>query len=266
MEIEKQKGKISTQTTDIEYLNLETHRHSAHHQLIYMIKGTSHIQIDQTEYFLPEGFIGLIPAGQLHSMRSWNEKVKMFLIYFPAGVCFHEFTSLNSNDFIIENIRYISKQPDLLDPKTDTTTYNYISSFLSLLLETGDDNSFPIKGLIAPKNERLAQVLLYLKENFREDISLETVATTFGFTIRNLTRLFKKENISFNNYLNYIRIIHAIELFSEHRDNIADVAYEVGYNSASHFSRTFKKYTGRSPRDFIKANATNSVNISLTRI
>ncbi len=259
MKSAEQEGKIITKTTNIEYLNLETHQHSAHNQLIYMIKGTAHIQIDQTEYFLPEGFLGLIPAGQLHSMRSWNEKVKMFLIYFPAGVRFQDFTSLNSNDFIIENIRYISKQPDLIDQKTNKTTYNYINSFLCLLLETGDNNSFPVKGLIAPKNERLAQVLLYLKENFSEDITLNGVASEFGFTIRNLTRLFKKENISFNNYLNYIRIIHAIELFSEHRYNIADVAYEVGYNSASHFSRTFKKYTGHAPRDFIKVNATKSV-------
>ncbi len=260
MDNAEQTGKIQTKTTDIEYLNLETHQHRAHHQLVYMIKGTVHIQIGQTEYFLPEGFIGLIPSSQSHSMRSWNEKVKMFLIYFPSDVCFQEFTSLNSNDFIIENIRYISKQHETIDPKRNKTTYDYIYSFLCLLLKIDDNNTFPVKGLIAPKNERLARVLQYLKENFREDITLSGMAEEFGFTKRNLTRLFKKENLSFNNYLNYIRIIHAIELFSEHHENIADVAYEVGYNSASHFSRTLKKYTGHAPRDFIKVNATKSIN------
>ncbi len=250
---------IYTRTTDIEYLELKAHKHSAHHQLIYMIKGTSHIQIDNIEYFLPEGFIGAIPSGQYHSMRSRNEMVKMFLIYFPSTIVLTQFKSLISNDFIIENIRYISSQHNVIEQSQLATTYNYVYSFLDLLLQTEHYNPIPVKGLIAPKNERLAQVLQYLNENFKEDITLSNVADTFGFTIRNLTRLFKKENISFNNYLHYIRIVHAIELFSEHNDNIASVAYAVGYNSASNFSRTFKKYTGHIPRDFIKLNATNSV-------
>ena len=259
MEGVDQKNTIFTKTTDIEYLHLERHRHSAHHQLVYMIKGTCHIQVSDTEYFLPEGFIGTIPCGQFHSMRSRNEMVKMFLIYFPSTIVLKEFTSLISNDFIIENIRYISKQSNAVRPDTHLTTYQYLYSFLNLLIQAEHHNPFPVKGLIAPKNERLAAVLNYLKENFKVNITLSTIASEFGFTIRNLTRLFKKENISFNNYLNYIRIIHAIELFSEHRDNIADVAYEVGYNSASNFSRTFKKYTGYNPREFIKLNATSSV-------
>ena len=255
----KLEGKIQIQTTDIEYLSLEPHEHRSHHQLVYMIKGTTHIQIGQVEYFLPEGFLGLIPAGKIHSMRSWNEKVKMFLIYFPSGVSFEEFTSLNSNDFIIENIRYISKQAETIDPDTDKITFDYIYSFLCLLLKKEHNSFFPVKGLIAPKNERLALVLKYVKENVNEDITLSGIALEFGFTIRNLTRLFKRENISFNNYLNYVRIVRAIELFSEHRDNISDVAYQVGYNSPSQFSRAFRKYTGRAPRDFIKINATTSV-------
>ncbi|MCW3787874.1 helix-turn-helix transcriptional regulator [Plebeiibacterium sediminum] len=251
--------KIFLKTTDIEYLTLKTHKHTYHHQLIYMIKGTSHVKVDTTEFFLPEGFIGLIPKGHIHNIYSRNEKVKMFLIYFPSDIHFEQYISLNSNDFIIENIRYISKQNHIVDPATDVIFYKFIDSFLGLIINSKQQYSLPVKGLIEPKNERLALVLNYLKSNFKEDITLLKVADEFGFTIRNLTRLFKKENISFVNYLNYLRIIHAIELFSEHRDNIADVAFEVGYNSASNFSRTFKKYTGYTPRDFINENATNSI-------
>ncbi|UII28284.1 AraC family transcriptional regulator [Fulvivirga maritima] len=247
---------IYTKSTDIEQLNMDMHAHEHHHQLIYIVKGTLHIRVDDMQYFLPEGFIGLIPAAKHHSLHSRNEMVKMFLTYFPTSISLDGFMVLNSNDFIIENIRYISKQPNSISPLVDKPLYNYIYSFLELLKTAENQQAYPIKGLIAPKNERLAQVLNYLEKNFKEDITLSSVADSFGFSTRNLTRLFKKENISFNNYLHYIRIIHAIELFTEHQENIEQVAYEVGYNTASNFSRTFKKYTGQSPKSFIKANST----------
>ena len=253
------KRRIYSLTTDIEYLDLRDHQHEDHHQLVYMIKGTSHVLFEKSEYFLPEGFIGLIPSGQMHNIRSRNEMVKMFLLYFPANISLSKFLSFSANDFMIENIRFISKKGAALDSNSDKTVFDFVSSFLRLLLNMATENQFPLKGLIAPKNERLRSVLNYLRTNYSENITLSKVASELGFTVRNLTRLFKKENISFNNYLNYIRIIHAIELFSEHRDNISGVAFEVGYNSASNFGRTFKKYTGKTPGEFIRNNSTKSI-------
>lgn len=257
--IPEKKDLIYTKTTDIEHLNMKTHQHEFHHQLTYMIKGTLRIKVAETEYFLPEGFIGMIPARMVHSLRTSNEKVKMYLIYFPSHVPFDDFISINSNDFIIENIRFISKQSHVLDPHSQQNTFQFVDAFLTLLLQTERHNFFSIKGLIAPKNERLHVVLEHLRHHYQTDITLTSVADKFGFTTRNLTRLFKKENLSFNNYLNYVRIIRAIELFADHKDNIENVAYAVGYNSASNFSRTFKKYTGHAPSEFIKYNTTKAI-------
>jgi len=158
-----------------------------------------------------------------------------------------ELIVFNSTNFIIENIRYISRQAHELHKKKHEVLFSYIRSFLHVLEQDGTERSFPVKGLVAPRNERLAQVMEFMKLNFREDISLRTVASRFGFSERNLTRLFKKENISFNSCLNYIRIVNALELFAEHSKQIGQVAYDVGYNSASNFSRAFKKYTGYAP-------------------
>ncbi|WP_243349531.1 helix-turn-helix domain-containing protein [Parabacteroides sp. FAFU027] len=250
---------IYTQATQIEYLSLETHIHPCHNQLIYMIKGTLYVHTGEYEYFLPEGFIGIIPRGRAHSLRSGNEQVKMFLIYYPEPMKNEELIVFNSNDFIIENIRYISKQAHVLDKKKHEVLFRFTGSFLRVLEQGSSDISFPVKGLITPRNERLAHVMQYLKSNFKEDVSLKTVASEFGFTERNLTRLFKKENISFNNCLNYIRIVKALELFAEHSSHIEQVAYDVGYNSAGNFSRTFKKFTGYTPSEYLKKNSNNSI-------
>ena len=62
--------------------------------------------------------------------------------------------------------------------------------------------------------------------------------------------------MTFNYYLNYVRIIRAIEMFTDHKENIEKVGYTVGYNTLSNFSRTFKRFTGQSPKSFIKNNKT----------
>ncbi|RKD92833.1 AraC family transcriptional regulator [Mangrovibacterium diazotrophicum] len=252
-------GTIYTKTTDIEHLNMNTHFHEAHHQLIYMIKGTLRVRVAETQYFLPEGFIGLVPAKVMHSLHSRNEMVKMFLIYYPSNLELNEFTLFNANDFIIENLRYLSKQEQQIDRVVHSVLFNYAYSFIALLNRSEEEHTFPVRGLIAPKNDRLAEIMQYLERNYSNPIDLNTVAKKFGFSSRNLTRLFKKENISFNNYVNYIRVVHAIEMFTDHHESVESVAYAVGYSTASNFSRTFRKYTGFSPREFINANATRAI-------
>lgn len=248
---------IKTITTDVEYLNIENHAHPHHHQLIYSLKGTLRIALENDDFFLPEGHIAVIPAGFYHRLESKNIRVKMFLLYFPKYVD-QRFKILNTNDFILETIRYISKQKQTVTILGDQGLFNFILAFLDLP-DLAKGHELKLKGLLSPKNERLRAVLQYINQNYMLELKLPEVAGLFGFTERNLSRTFKSENLSFNNYLNYQRIIRSIELMSDNKDNIEQISYEIGYNTLSNFSRTFKKFTGASPTNYIKANQTRRV-------
>lgn len=245
---------IYQRSTDIELLHLSEHQHPYHGQLIYMIKGTLHVIIGSVDYFLPEGFVGIVPANCLHQLHSRNEMVKMMLVYFPDNRLVSNFQMRNSNTFLIHNFRYISQLPEEIDRKSQAVSYAFVKAFLQVLLEDDNAHYFPLKSIVVPQEKRLESVIQYLNSHFDEEINLSQMAQQFGFTVRNLTRLFKKENISFNNYLNYLRIIHAIELLVNRKDQIEQVGYEVGFKSGSNFSRTFKKFTGVSPSEFISRN------------
>lgn len=253
------KDEIRILTTEIEHVSIESHSHKDHHQLIYCVKGTLRIELEKMEYFLPEKHICMVPAENIHTLKSNNSMVKMFMIYFPKDDCPIEFTIITANSFILENLRYISKQHLSIKKSTRFDIYQFIIAFLKLSNAINNEKG-SLKGLIIPKNERLQSILSYIKNNFAEDIKLNQTAVKFGFTERNLSRLFKKENLSFNNYLNYQRIISAIEHFSDNRDNIEEIGYLVGYKTPSNFSRTFKKFTGFSPRQFLDANTWNNIN------
>ena len=95
-------------------------------------------------------------------------------------------------------------------------------------------------------------VLDYIKANLNQDLSIEHVAFCFGFSVRNLTRLFTNSGIRFVHYLNYLRIVRAIEILTDNAMNIEQTAYEVGFNSPNSFGRVFKQITGESPSELYK--------------
>ncbi|QAY66972.1 response regulator transcription factor [Paenibacillus protaetiae] len=96
------------------------------------------------------------------------------------------------------------------------------------------------------------QIKLYMASHYTDDISLQSVAGKFNINSSYLSRLFsEKENASFVDYLSHIRISKAMELMKTSHFKIYEICEKVGYTSPEHFSRTFKKMTGKSPKQFM---------------
>ena len=104
------------------------------------------------------------------------------------------------------------------------------------------------------------KVFMYLEEQMRKDLShqwsVEEMAAVAGMG----TTLF---NDRFKNYTGFtplsylinIRIAEAIKLLKRKEVSITDIALDTGFYSSQHFSTTFKKLTGYTPREFRKNNS-----------
>ena len=93
---------------------------------------------------------------------------------------------------------------------------------------------------------------MIVNEHLHEDIRLEDVARAAHMSIRTLSRLFHDIGIRYNNYLNYQRITHAIELMADGGLNINEIALETGFSCAANFNRTFKQIMGMTPTELFK--------------
>ena len=75
----------------------------------------------------------------------------------------------------------------------------------------------------------------------------------FPFDYSHLSRVFSHhEKDTIEHYLIRLRIEKAKELLTYKDYNVSEVAYNLGYASAAHFSRQFKKMVGISPSVFQK--------------
>jgi len=85
-------------------------------------------------------------------------------------------------------------------------------------------------------------------------LTTERIATLCGVSSRTLARQLSQRGTSVKKELDSLRSSTAISLLSGGELSIAEIGKRVGYADPSVFSRTFKRWTGDSPRDFRKRN------------
>ncbi len=70
-----------------------------------------------------------------------------------------------------------------------------------------------------------------------------------------LSREFSKyfENLSFGEYIRKLRIEKAMQLMETLAYSLTEIAYLTGFSDQSHFTRIFKKHTGKNPSQYRKS-------------
>ena len=59
-------------------------------------------------------------------------------------------------------------------------------------------------------------------------------------------------NLSGNEFIKNVRLKKAVQLLESENYNVSEIAYKVGFNDPSYFSRIFKKQYGKSPSDYVE--------------
>lgn len=93
----------------------------------------------------------------------------------------------------------------------------------------------------------------YIKENYKNNISLTDVADKVYLNANYLSEVFKKKvGKKFIDYLVELRIEESKRLLKKPGIKIYEVANEVGYKEHVSFNRAFKRIVGMSPKEYMK--------------
>jgi AraC-like DNA-binding protein/ligand-binding sensor protein len=91
----------------------------------------------------------------------------------------------------------------------------------------------------------------FIMEHQAEDISLGQTAKAVNTSTFHFCKLFKKATgLRFTEYVSRLRVEKARNLLLNPNLRISEIAYEVGFQSLTHFNRVFKKIAGQSPSEF----------------
>lgn len=91
----------------------------------------------------------------------------------------------------------------------------------------------------------------FIDSNQSEDLSLSQVAKAVNTSTFYFCKMFKKATgLHFTEYVSRVRIEKAKNLLLNPNLRVSEVAFEVGFQSLTHFNRVFKKVTGQSPTEY----------------
>jgi len=91
----------------------------------------------------------------------------------------------------------------------------------------------------------------FIAEHQTEELSLDQVAKSVHTSKFYFCKIFKKATgINFTDYLARVRTERAKNLLLNPNLRVSEIAYEVGFQSLTHFNRVFKRILGQSPTEY----------------
>lgn len=242
-------------------------------ELIFVHKGSGKRQIGSNISYFTDGDLILIGSNLPHcGMTNENTKNEYeVVIQFSKeflGQDFWKAVEMNRISALLEKAKsgivFGEDFKKALKPKIDALTESHSLTKLLLLIEVLCQMSLTqdYKILNASKyylqtqkedNDRINVIFNYVKDHFKEQITLETVAELSNMTVPSFCRYFKKiTNKTFTQFVNEYRITHSLKLLAEQPMSITEVCFDSGFNNFSYFNKTFKEHTQKSPSQYRK--------------
>ncbi len=92
-----------------------------------------------------------------------------------------------------------------------------------------------------------------IETNIQESLSIDQYSQQLGVSSKKLTSLSKKYlKDTPSNIIHQRKILEAKRLLSNQKISIKEIAYSLGFDQPTYFTKYFKKHTGLTPKDFIK--------------
>ncbi len=143
------------------------------------------------------------------------------------------------------------KRPNI----NEITQMGYLYVILGIVM----DHVFIDAEAEAPDLMIPAKMLLYINENFKSELTLNSLAAKFGYHKSYVSRYFKQcFQVGFCEYLSAIRLKNALILMNEQKHSITHCAIESGFNSMRTFYRVFREEFGCSPKEYLEELTQNN--------
>lgn len=240
--------------------------HWHHHlEVLYILKGSKEIVLNQSSYTLREKDMFVINSEFIHLTRI-KESATTLLLQVPYSLIeqsipkinqlhFHDYfqhACLNDDDCYEEMTSSLLEMHRIFQAKEKGYSFlfcSYLHKFLhNLYVHYSAENTLTI--LPYPEKHRihLRKAIDYITAHYREPISLSEIATVLSINPEYFCRMFKKNmGSTFLEYLNQIRLTYIYDDLIKSHDTITQIRERHGFTNYKVFNRMFKDTYGCTP-------------------
>lgn len=248
------------------------HYHNAY-EIHYFLEGNFSFFVRNQNYKIKKGDLLFIDTYEIHNpiYKPENTSEKILITYRPSfAESSPEFKV--PDVFSILNDKYdgnrLISAPVSLQQQLQTILFNmleikngaspymatYLHLYLSLFLtHTADylNRTNQPQGRAPAYNQKIKSIISFIDTGLGNALPLDKISAHFNLNKYYLCRFFKEQTgMSIVDYINRKRILAAEKLITLNEHPITDIAMMVGFNSLTHFERTFKRLSGMPPRNF----------------
>lgn len=243
-----------------------THYHQ-NPEMFYVLRGNLDIKIDDKLYKMQSGDIVLINANKRHTVIGNEELLgarfeidfhllaeymgSMQLLFWCNTVADrnHAYSNLRR---LLDRIltRYFEKDDKsalYLNALYFETLYVLTSNFLV----KADDVRLNLED--SQDRMRIRQIQNYVQANYQSQISLNDLADRLYLSNAYLSKYIKKNlGMTFMEYLNNVRLFHAVDELMYSDKNLTHIAYDNGFPTSASFTKAFREIYNESPSEYRK--------------
>lgn len=223
-------------------------------EIIHVIEGQAVAYADRFCATIRKGDIFISFPNQIHYYESSQPGMYRVMILSPAL-----FFGLKSRfgDFIPEKnvlqlpsnseaIRMIDNAYAADGELRGTEIAGYMNLMMAEILP-----QLSLKPRLQSNNSTLKSILEFCAAHFTEEITLDNVAQELHLSKYYVSRLLNsKISISFNDYINNLRINEACDLLIDTDKKIADISEDVGFGTIRSFNRAFQRIMKMTPLQY----------------
>ena len=242
-------------------INFRLHNHNDLYEIVLLLNGDCEFHVEGNIYRLRPHDIVFTRPFEMHKISCLSEKTYERIIiyikrdYFTDKGCekyldFLENRGLGTSNLIASDMSDGSAEDCIkrLYKYESEHEYELMDSVLTELLFLLNRSKDTSKNFYT-KNERIRNIIVYINNNLKEDLSLDSIAKKFYISKHYMCNVFKKcTGYTINNYITYKRILLATELHKTGQ-SLTAASLNAGFQSYSNFYRAYIKQNGKPPRE-----------------
>lgn len=230
-------------------------------EIFLVLEGQMEFFINNTRLPLKAADFVVVNSNEIHSIEV-PEPNTTIVVQIPV-TCFKGY--LGEDDYAVftkqseeENLKLVQlivRIYKTYEQKEFAYELKVRSLFLELLylLVTSFMRTEQDQGNIRHKRhlDKLSSITAYIRENYDRDITLESVAATFGFSPTYLSRMFKRyASVSYKTYVLDLRTQYGLREMMNTPHSLSEVALNNGFPNGRAFSKAFGKRYGCLPSEY----------------